>query len=162
MVDAVVEGRATLRPLDERDLDSTLAWRNDDDSRTWFHSTARIEPDQHRAWFAGNRDRADDQTFVLELHGVPVAQVALYGIAGTGAELGRMLVDPARRGEGIAATALSLVQRLAVEQLGLTDLHLEVKDANSRAIAAYERAGFTVDRGVTGSGGAIVMRWSTT
>lgn len=151
----IVDGDAVLRPLEEGDLPTTLAWRNHPESRVWFHTTEVIEPDQHSDWFRRNRDRDDDLVFLLDLDGVPVAQVALYGIHDGSAEFGRMLVDPGQRGRGVSHRALDLCLRMAA-QLGITDLHLEVKPDNARAIAAYRRAGFRNDG--TAEDGSLVMR----
>jgi RimJ/RimL family protein N-acetyltransferase len=154
----VVQDDAVLRLLIEADLPVTLGWRNHPESRGWFHSTGVISPDQHRQWFARYRERDDDYVFVLELAGTPVAQTALYDIAGGSAEFGRMLVDPDARGRGISHRAIALCLLVADGPLDLRELHLEVKSANARAISAYERAGFRLDRTADAPDGSIVMR----
>ena len=153
----IAEGDAVLRMLAPADLERTLAWRNHPDSRDWFHSTGEIAPGQHRAWFERYLERDDDYVFILEVGGRPVAQAALYGIADGGAEFGRLVVDPAARGEGHSHRAIALCLR-AARELGLARVHLEVKPGNARAIAAYKRAGFEVDGGAVGRDGSVVMR----
>jgi RimJ/RimL family protein N-acetyltransferase len=156
-IDPLVDDDAILRMLALSDLPSTLAWRNHDESRRWFHSTDTISEDQHRAWFDRYLARDDDYVFVVDVAGVPVAQTAVYDIAGGSAEFGRLLVDPNRRGRGLSHRAITLSLRAADELLGLDHLYLEVKPDNTRAIRGYRAAGFAVDRAREGAGGALVM-----
>lgn len=142
-IEPIRAGDATLRLLGADDLPTTLAWRNHPDSRAWFHTSQLIEPDAHAAWFDGYLKRDDDIVFILEKDGVPVAQVALYRIDAEArtAEFGRVLVDPAARGQGLSHVLTRLAVAAARAQ-GLASLVLEVKESNDRAIRAYEAAGF--------------------
>lgn len=151
------EDDAELRMLTADDLPTTLAWRNHDDSRAWFHSTARISPEDHRAWFERYLGKDDDYVFVLDIDGTAVAQVSLYDVADGAAEFGRLLVDPEARGRGHSHRATGLCLRVADEVLGLHSVYLEVKRDNARAIRAYEAAGFRAD-GVAADQDALVMR----
>jgi len=141
-ISRVVEGDATLRMLSALDLPQTLAWRNHSDSRRWFHSTEVIAPEQHQSWFGNYLERDDDYMFIVELAGAARAQVAVYGIDRYDAMFGRLLVDPAVRGQGLGHRATLLCLRAAGDQLGLRRLVLEVKHDNAPARRAYERAGF--------------------
>lgn len=58
-----------------------------------------------------------------------------------------MWVAPSARGTSIGEAVIDAVVRWA-ERIGAQRVSLAVKDANSHAIALYERAGF-VDRGVS-------------
>lgn len=158
VVAPLVDGETTIRPLERHDLPLTLAWRNHPESRAWFHSTELIAPEQHEAWFGKYCDRLDDFVFIVEISREPVAQVALYDIADGRAEFGRLLVDPGARGRGISHIATGLCLRIADEALMLDEVHLEVKRDNSRAIVAYERAGFVVDPDTSGTDGSLKMR----
>jgi ribosomal protein S18 acetylase RimI-like enzyme len=57
------------------------------------------------------------------------------------AELARILVDPARRGEGIGRRLTALLCGRAAEA-GFDDIWLRVVPANEPALAAYRAAGF--------------------
>lgn len=138
----VVDGDAVLRLLERADLTDTMRWRNHADSSRWFHTTDPISAEQHRAWFDAYLQRPDDYVFMLEVDGTRVAQASLYDVDATSAEFGRLLVDPARRGEGVSHRAIALCLRIADHSLRLERVHLEVKRSNARAIRAYERAGF--------------------
>jgi len=157
-LEPVTSEDAVLRMLGPADLELTRAWRNHPQSREGFHSTAPIEPEQHLAWYRAYLERDDDFMFVMEVAGRPAAQAGLYDIAGGSAEFGRLLVDPAARGEGLSHRVVALCLLVADQTLGLDELHLEVKRANARAIRVYERAGFVLDADAAGRDDSLVMR----
>lgn len=149
---------AVLRMLGSADLPLTREWRNHAESRGSFHSTSVITPERHLAWYQAYLERDDDFVFVMEVDARPVAQAALYDVAGRAAEFGRLLVDPAARGAGLSHRVIGLCLRIADEAIGLDHLYLEVKPENARAIRAYERAGFVTDVDAVGQHGSLVMR----
>jgi ribosomal-protein-alanine N-acetyltransferase len=57
------------------------------------------------------------------------------------AELLRIAVDPARRGEGLAKALLAAAEA-ELGALGIQDLHLEVRVSNASARALYASAGW--------------------
>ncbi len=147
-IEPLVNGRIRLRLLEDTDLPLTLGWRNRDENRFWFFSTAEISPDQHRGWFEKYRERDDDFVFVIEETDVfkrPVGQLSLYDIDWTTgrAEFGRLLIgDPEARGLGLAQLATALLVDQALERWGLAEIHLECRSTNVRAIAVCAACGF--------------------
>jgi diamine N-acetyltransferase len=143
-------GCIRLRLLEERDLPRTLAWRNRDHIRRWFFSNQQLTPEQHAAWFAGYQQRDDDFVFIIETTegGLqPVGQAAIYNVdwAGRTAEFGRLMIGEAdAAGRGLARAATAALVGLALDQLELRELHLEVIPSNLRAIRVYESCGFEV------------------
>ncbi len=143
-------GRVRLRLLEEQDLPRTLAWRNQDHVRRWFLSSERITLPQHTGWFARYRQRDDDFVFIIEeANGElrPIGQVAIYNVDWPGgtAEFGRLMIGEAdAAGRGLAREATAAVVALALDQLGLQEVYLEVLPANVRAIRIYEACGFAV------------------
>ena len=142
--------RVRLRLLEERDLPRTLAWRNQDHIRRWFLFSERITREQHSAWFARYRQRDDDFVFIIEETGGglrPIGQAALYNVDwlnGT-AEFGRLMIGEAdAAGRGLAREAANAVLALAIGQLGLKEIHLEVVPGNEQAIRVYQECGFEV------------------
>lgn len=59
--------------------------------------------------------------------------------------LGKLYLEPACHGLGIGQVALRRVQNIA-EQLGAREIYLYVFRKNGKAIRAYQRAGFMIDR----------------
>jgi len=145
----LVGERVRLRPLAEPDLPLTRAWRNEDDTRSWFFDSGPVTEEQHAAWFRSYRDRDDDFVFVIEeAQGAraPLGQVSLYRIdwESARAECGRLIIRGSMRGRGLAREATRLLLDLAFGRLGLETVWLEVYADNARAIAAYEACGFVV------------------
>jgi diamine N-acetyltransferase len=143
-LDAIGSGAVKLRPLAEADLDLTLSWRNRDDVRIWFRTSQRIEPSQHRAWFAQYASKDDDLVFVVEFEGAPVGQASVYHIdrADRTAEVGRFITAPEARGRGLMDRACEELLRFCADVLQLGSVYLEVKEDNDRAIGLYLRHGF--------------------
>jgi RimJ/RimL family protein N-acetyltransferase len=78
---------------------------------------------------------ADDLLGYIELDGILWNQgTSWFSIA---------IGDPALRGQGYGGEALALALRLAFDELNLRRLQLTVFSYNTRAIALYERLGFT-------------------
>jgi len=151
-IEPLSSGRIRLRLLEESDLPMTLAWRNQDHIRHWFLNSDVITPGQHQSWFRAYADKDDDFVFVIEeieLLRRPIGQLALYRIDRTAgrAEFGRLMIgDAEAAGKGLAREATA---RLVEEALGpwrLSEVYLEVRAENHRAIAIYNACGFhTVD-----------------
>ena len=139
-----------LRLLEHGDLPTTLRWRNDEAIRPWFFNSEPITSAMHEQWWHGYRERDDDFVFVIEdtaLTHQPVGQASLYRVDWNrkSAEFGRlMLGEPAARGRGLARDAVNILTAFAFDGLGLSDLMLQVKEANTVAAAVYESCGYKV------------------
>ncbi|MFA5908703.1 MAG: GNAT family N-acetyltransferase [Vicinamibacterales bacterium] len=147
-IEPLVHGRVRLRLLEEADLAMTLAWRNQDHIRKWFFDSDVITPEQHRAWWERYRTRDDDFVFMIEETDTlrrPVGQVALYNIdwsAGRG-EFGRLMIgDADAKGVGLARSATSRLVDEALGSWGLSEVYLEVFEANAAALRVYADCGF--------------------
>lgn len=85
-----------------------------------------------------------DQPFVaLVEDGHPVAVGGTIVRAGTRAMIGNFLVDPARRGEGLAGRILHSLLALLRDD-GVETALLATNDGNPAACRVYDRAGFTL------------------
>ena len=150
-----------LRLLEKADLPLTLSWRNRDDIRTWFLNSDVIPEEKHRAWFEGYSGLDTDFVFIIlakEPANTAVGQISLYNIDWiTGsAEYGRLMIGhPDARGKGYARHATNLLLRIGFEQLGLTDVHLEVKEENISAQKVYLDCGFVESKR---QNGLVMMR----
>jgi RimJ/RimL family protein N-acetyltransferase len=73
---------------------------------------------------------------------VPLAHVEVVRLGPTDGRLARVVLDPARRGEGLAKPIVAAVQDWA-QAAGFTDLELRVFVDNEPAIRTYVALGFT-------------------
>lgn len=136
-----------LRMLTKEDLPKTLSWRNQEEIRKWFKNSAVIEDVQHKQWFALYLQKEDDFTFIIEASGVPIGQIALYGLQTEcrTAEIGRIMIGDSKfAGQGIAKESIEALLRFSKEELSLDSVHLEVLHSNERAIGLYKKCGFVV------------------
>lgn len=141
-----------LRLIEERDLETTLSWRNRDEARIWFKTAGLIPLDQHRAWYQSYLKKDDDFLFIIEANNKLVGQASVYGIDWNSlrAEIGRFLVAPGESGKGYINQACGQLVRFCTETLGVTYLFLEVFEDNEKAIRIYKRNGFVEEQRYAG------------
>lgn len=60
-----------LRPIEERDLDMVLSWRNSDRVRSYMYTDHIITPEEHRAWFERTGAAEFPTTLIFEYRGTP-------------------------------------------------------------------------------------------
>lgn len=137
-----------LRLVEEKDLQTTLTWRNRDEARIWFKTSSQITFEQHQAWFYRYINKDDDFLFVVESNGQIVGQASVYDIRWDegSAEIGRFLVAPESAGKGYIGKACAALVVLCAETFNLQYLFLEVLEANERALRLYQRNGFAEER----------------
>lgn len=133
-----------LRLIEERDLQTTLAWRNCDSARIWFKTSNQLTLERHQAWFHGYLKKDDDFLFVVEAKGLLVGQASVYGIRWNerDAEIGRFLAAPDCSGKGFIREACEELVSLCADTFNLRYLFLEVLEKNERALRIYQRNGF--------------------
>lgn len=145
----------TLRPFLPADDAALIAWLPTAEDLHRF-TGPRL---QHRLDSAQlDALRADDTftMFTAEVDGVAVGHAEFVATGPHSARLARVLVDPARRGQGLGE---QLVRAMIEEARarGIRSLDLYVLEENTRAVRLYERLGFeTVGAG--GLSGAREMR----
>lgn len=60
-----------LRPIEERDLDKVLAWRNSERVRSYMYTDHIITPEEHRSWFERTHQAEFPSTLIFEYRGIP-------------------------------------------------------------------------------------------
>jgi len=153
----ISSNRICLRLLEEKDLPSTLGWRNQDSIRKWFFHSDLVTKSQHLAWYQQYLQRDDDYIFIIEMleqsRRIPVGQIALYHIdwQNRSAEYGRLMIgEPAAQGKGFAQEATKMVLEIGFQTLGLGLIYLEVLENNFAAKAVYTACGFEVQSSQNG------------
>lgn len=139
-----------LGPIERAHLDRWREWVNDSEIASLLDRVLPVTSDEHERFFeravVNNRNavwfaitRSSDLAYV--------GNVWLWNIneRHRSAEVRILIGDKSAWGSGIGSEALSLIGKYAGDSLGLHKLYAYVMERNSRARAAFERAGYTVE-----------------
>lgn len=145
--------RTLLRPATEQDLATIDAWWNDPEQAILQHSTVLPAPagrtaELLRAWSA-NASAGAVGFAVVELSDATLAgHATLYGgaLPQRCATLA-IILGPHAVGRGLGPDAVGTLVDYGFDELGLHRIELRTAAFNTRARAAYRRAGF-VEEGV--------------
>ena len=139
--------RPTLiaRAREDADLPVMAAWAPDREAVRLFAASSLAWPltPQQLAEVGGAPGRTSWMLVEAAEPSAPLAHADLT-VAGDRARIGRVIVDPARRGRGLGPTLVGLVidqARLA----GCAQVDLLVIGGNTPAFSTYERLGFSYD-----------------
>jgi len=128
-----------IRSAALHDVGTYFTWANDDAVRIQAIRSEPIEWDAHQAWFTKRLNSDSSFMFVLEAHGLPMAQ-ARFDVDGSHLVLDYS-VDARFRGRGLG----SLVVQLALELLpkaAPSEVRALVKESNFASLSALEAVGF--------------------
>ena len=133
-----------LRPIEERDIETLRVWRNDSSNSKYIRKIPEITPSQQQAWFESYLQNESEFGFsIVDGNDELLGSVFLYGIEGTQAEFGRLIVGAAK-GKGIGGKTTNAILHLAFEELGLTKVVATVSVDNIAALIIYTKVGFRV------------------
>lgn len=140
------DGDIELRPLSAKDSELYRQLRNQEHNRSCFLFSGTITKEGQQQWYENYLKKPNDYMFsIYNQKGQFLGGAALYDIAETSAEFGRILIDKTAAGKkGIGCQTLLLLCDFARKQLGLKALHLEVFKDNLPAVKTYEKVGFQV------------------
>ena len=139
--------RVRLRPLRKSDSGLLYEWISDRELvllNSAFHPVSEVD---HEAWVEAMLTRRLDLViFVIEERstGTAIGTCQLLNInwRHRNAELQIRIGDAAGRGRGMGAEAVRLLCEFGFADLNLHRIYLHVFATNTRAVAAYEKAGF--------------------
>jgi RimJ/RimL family protein N-acetyltransferase len=133
--------RVRLRPSEESDAPVLAALRNS--APDAFFSNGLVDEASTRRWLAASNARGD-LNWVIERGDRVVGTIsAIPGDHGT--EVGRLVVDPLLRRQGVMEEALRLVLPFLAEHFP-RPVFLEVLPNNLAAIRLYDKLGFSTTR----------------
>ena len=134
----------TLRPADPRDLSTVLAWiHSPEDLRLWGGPLLTYPPDEVKTW----REICADEynTFALvDPAGSLVGFGQTFPRLPDTVHLGRIILSPAVRGQGLGRVLVRALINSALEQFHPAVITLNVYSANLPAVQLYRSLGFTV------------------
>lgn len=106
-----------------------------------------VDEIHHEKWLENLLADSNKVFFIIESDNKPVGSIQLIDIhpIHRNAELTVRIGDKNHRGKGIGSKALKILCRYAFKDLGLVRVWLRVFSTNELAIAAYKKAGFSVE-----------------
>ena len=144
--------RIRLVPFTASDIDRLLGWiRSPGELMLWTASSFGfpLTREHIEGHLRDSAERGDRRIFkaVEEGREEAVGHIELGAIdpRNRSVRIGRVLIDPARRGQGLGAAMMRAALSMAFQDLGMHRVELGVFDVNPAAIACYERVGFRRD-----------------
>ncbi len=140
-----------LRSLERDDLDRCHSWLGDPDVRRYLLMYLPLSRAQEEAWLDSLRERINsgkEVLFAIETQqGEHIGNIGFHGIdwKNRSAELGIMIGEKSRWGQGYGTDAIRTMLRLGFEEMNLHRISLNVDVDNKRAIACYEKCGLRHD-----------------
>jgi UDP-4-amino-4,6-dideoxy-N-acetyl-beta-L-altrosamine N-acetyltransferase len=133
-----------LRPLQRRDGDRVLAWRNSPEVAAYMYSDHKITADEHALWLRRALSMQDRRFWIIALDDAPVGLVNLANIdeAAKKCDWAYYLGDPSTRGRGVGAQVEYIVLQHVFGEMGLNKLWCEVLIENEAVWRLHESFGF--------------------
>ena len=132
-----------LRPLELRDREAILHWRNQPDVARYMYTDHVISEEEHARWFERVMGEETSKYWVIELddEGVGVAYITDIDTHNERCFWGFYLANPAVRGRGVGSFVEHFVLRHVFEDMGLNKLCCEVLTFNEAVIGMHESFG---------------------
>ena len=139
-------------------------WANDTDVRRFSFNKEPIEYSHHLEWLKKMLKSEAISFWLIELKGVPVAQVRFEKVAPDMAAI-NFSVSADFRGQGIGTLALQATESLAVSELDICRLEAVVLDNNPASQRVFEKCGYTligqdVQKGIVCFRYQIKLEWN--
>lgn len=137
-----------LRPYQPCDAETVVRWLSDEEElHKWCADCFDHYPvtaAMLNAYYEANRENASFWGMTAFEDAGPVGHVTmrLRGAEPFTVHLGLLVIDPARRGQGVGEAFVKLTVRFAVEILRAARVTLRVFENNPAAVRCYQRAGF--------------------
>lgn len=136
--------RVGVRPLQESDAFTSVAWRNNPE--IWTHTAERptreVTIDDELSWIRAAIAEPTSRRFAILVDGRYVGNAYLTDIRDGVAEYHIFIGEQDYQNKGIGKLATARIMDIAKRTLGITRFELRVRPANTLAVAAYQRVGF--------------------
>ena len=135
-----------LRALEPSDLARSLAWVNDPEIARFTGTLFPISMAEEQAWY--ERLRSDTSMRVLAIETADGVHIGNGGFrdlqpVARKAELFLYIGDRSRQNAGLGTAAITELLRFGFQKLNLHRIWVRVFAYNERALAAFEKCGFT-------------------
>ena len=137
-----------------------IAWLNNTEVNRYL-GTSNTTLDEQRDWFVQYQRDSTRDFFTITDSDKPIGIVGLTNIDQEKGEVKIfiMIGDPEYRGRGIGKLAMQFIVKHAKDELGISNLSLEVHRDNAAAIRCYQAVGFLIE-GEVDEEGEIIMKLS--
>jgi RimJ/RimL family protein N-acetyltransferase len=134
-----------LRPLTPADVETIAAWGGDDEFCRRAGWTVGLPAERHRAfWRAAIAAPPPELLRLGAVHGgTLVGYVDLHGLDPTRRELGFVIGERGRWGQGLGTAAANAGLAWGFDELSLAEIWAEALDANQASIRILQRLGLT-------------------
>ncbi len=144
-------GIIRLRPFKRIDAEKLLSWLTDERVMTmWCAKTFTYPLTQEQIITRmKEREEADDEWVMagVDAQGEVIGHFCIWAdYQKNSAHLGMIVVDDARRGQGLGQQMVELAVKYAFDILHVLKVTLGVFDCNPRAHACYQKVGFRDDK----------------
>jgi aminoglycoside 6'-N-acetyltransferase len=137
------EGGLALRPSTADDIDRLEGWFADPEVYRWWGGRPLSREDVAAKYIGRRCPRVE--SFIVELQGQPIGYIQ-YHLEGPGDAGLDMMLLPESRGQGLGPKAARMLLAHLASARGWTDITVDPAIDNARAIRAWEKAGFVVER----------------
>lgn len=131
-----------LRPLEEQDLKTVLAWRNHVDVNQYMFNQHKISEQEHLAWFQANAENPSLSLLVYIEENEPLGFIQLRRLAKNGDvyEWGFYRAPMAEKGVGSRMAKQAL--KYAFQDLNAIKIYGEVLESNFPSIQFHQKFNF--------------------
>ena len=131
-----------VRPMESRDLEMVLRWRNDESVRRYMYTQHEITLEEHSGWFKRASAAADRRLLVFERGGEPLGFINFHDNGAVGiADWGFYIAPEAPRGTGSALGKAAL--NYAFGSINLHKICGQALGFNNGSIRFHDKLGFT-------------------
>lgn len=138
--------RLTLRAVEREDLPRFVSWVNDVEVSYHLRPLLPLNLEDETAWYEHQRQDESTLNFsiVISADETHIGSIGLMKIdqRNQQAELGIMLGDKSKWGQGYGPEAITLLVDYAFGQLNLHRIYLRVDASHAKAIHSYRQCGF--------------------
>ena len=130
-----------LRKVTNEDMDLLFTWTNEASTRLNSFRSAKIDYEEHKEWFKGIVNSAEQRQYILMCGSEAVGQVRL-SIKDREAEINYSISEPYRR-NGYGKEMIRLIKQKVKEELPhVSKLIAKVKPSNVASIYCFEKNQF--------------------
>ncbi len=129
----------TFRDATPADAAFILSLRTDEKKGRYLTATPP-DLDAQRAWLQGYAQATDQAYFIIQYQDQPIGTVRLYDACGPSFCWGSWILQDGRPSQAAMESAL-MVYAYAVDHLGFTAAHFDVRKGNERVWQFHERFG---------------------